>query len=139
MSLNPYLTFTKSTKEAMTRYHEILGGDLEVMTFDQLPSSDELAGQVPGDLVMHALLTLDDGCKLMASDDPSGDGLAVKGVSLNLTFSDADEARRVFDALADGGTVTMPLEPTFWAPLFGMCVDRFGVPWMFNFEPEEQN
>lgn len=83
---------------------------------------------------MHAALSFGDGDLLMASDDPTGDGGPMKGFAVNLTLADADEARRVFECLADGGEIQMPLEPTFWSPLFGTCVDRFGVAWMVNLE-----
>ena len=58
---------------------------------------------------------------------------------VNYTVADVAEAERVFGALADGGEITMPLEETFWAPRFGMCVDRFGTPWMINTEGPEQS
>ena len=93
-------------------------------------------GQVPADqanLIMHAALTFEDNL-LMASDDPTGDGGPVKGISVNYAVTGIDEAERVFNALADGGTVTMPLAETFWSPRFGMCVDRFGIPWMVSAE-----
>jgi PhnB protein len=89
------------------------------------------------DAVMHAALTLPDGSLIMGSDDPTGDGGGVKGVALHLSYEDLDEVRRAFDALAEGGEVQMPLEPVFWSPLFGACVDRFGVSWMLSGESEE--
>ena len=134
MSLHPYLTFSGTTREAMARYHQILGGRLDVMTFGDIPEGEDLPPGIPGDLIMHASLFFGDGDRLMASDDPSGDGSGVKGVSLNITLHDQAEGRRIFEALADGGTITMPLEATFWAPLFGVCIDRFGVSWMVNVE-----
>ena len=54
------------------------------------------------------------------------------GFSLALTYPTAAEARKIFDALAEGGKVTMPMQKTFWAEGFGMLVDRFGTPWMIN-------
>jgi PhnB protein len=77
-------------------------------------------------------LTFGDGDLLMASDDPSGDGSGVKGAAINVTIDDADDARRIFEALADGGSIDMALGETFWSPLFGACTDRFGVAWMVN-------
>lgn len=132
MSLHPYLFFTNTAGPAMTRYHEILGGQLDMMRFADLPDGEETPTEVPGDLVMHAALTFGDGDLLMASDDPTGDGSGVKGASLNITVADQDEARRLFAAFAEGGTVEMELGETFWSPLFGSCVDRFGVSWMVN-------
>ncbi len=132
MSLHPYLFFTNTAREALTRYQEILGGELSIMTYGDLPDGEAPPFEVSDDTVMHAALIFGDGELLMASDDPTGDGAGVKGAALNLTLTDQEEARRIFEALADGGTVEMPLEATFWSPRFGSCVDRFGVSWMVN-------
>ncbi len=134
MSLHTYLFFTNTAREAMTRYQEILGGRLDIMSFADLPSGEEGPADVPADLVMHAALTFDDGEYLMASDDPTGDGSGMTGAAINVNVADADDARRIFAALADGGTIQMPMGETFWSPLFGMCTDRFGVPWMVGME-----
>ena len=95
-----------------------------------------LLSEIPADFVIHAALILGEHDMIMASDDPSGDGSGVKGCSLHLSFGDEAEARRVFEALAEGGRIDMPLEPTFWSPLFGACVDRFGVSWMIDATPD---
>lgn len=138
MSLHPYLFFTGTCRQAMTRYHEILGGHLDVMSVADMPEGAE---QPPGppdpDLVIHAALSFGDGDLLMASDDPTGDGTGMRGMAVNLTVGDAEEAARVFGAFAEGGEVTMPLAETFWSPCFGMCTDRFGTSWMVNVEEAE--
>lgn len=136
MSLHPYLYFTNTTREAMSRYHEILGGDLDIMSAADLPATEEMPFEAPADFVIHAALTLADGALLMASDDPTGDGSGVKGAAVNLTIDDMDEARRIFEGLAEGGSIDMALGETFWSPLFGACVDRFGVTWMVNVAPD---
>jgi PhnB protein len=136
MSLYPYLFFTDTTREAMTRYQEIFGGQLDIMGAADLPEGEEMPFEPSDGFVVHAALMFGDGDLLMASDDPTGDGSGVKGAAINVTLSDADEARRVFEALADGGTVHMPLGETFWSPLFGSCADRFGVSWMVNLDAE---
>ena len=136
MSLHPYLFFTNTSREAMSRYQEIFGGQLDIMSFADLPAGENPPFEAPDDFVIHAALMFGDGDLLMASDDPTGDGAGVKGAAINVTFTDQDEARRIFDALADGGDVQMPLGETFWSPLFGSCVDRFGVSWMVNFASE---
>ena len=63
-------------------------------------------------------------------DDPTGKFSGIQGANVSVTVDDPDDARRVFDALADGGQITAPMMETFFSPAFGMCVDRFGVPWM---------
>jgi PhnB protein len=132
MAFNPYLIFGGNCREAFTRYQEIFGGELFVMTMAEMPS-DEPVPDEQADLIMHAALMFDDHL-LMASDGPSPDVGPVQGMYVNYTVADVDEAERVFAALADGGETTMPMAETFWAPKFGMCVDRFGIPWMVNAE-----
>jgi len=137
MPMQPYLFFTNTCREAMTRYQEILGGELSVMTVADMPEGEEPPpGEPNPDLVIHAALSLDDGSLLMASDDPTGDATGVVGMAISLDFDREDRTREVFDALAEDGEVGMPLEATFWAPLFGMCTDRFGVQWMIAVEGE---
>ena len=134
MPMYPYLYFTNTTRAAMTRYQEILGGQLDIMSAADMPASEEMPFEVPEDFVIHAALTFADGGRLMASDDPTGDGSGMKGAAVNITVDDADEARRIFEALVEGGSVGMALGETFWSPLFGSCEDRFGVAWMVNVE-----
>lgn len=137
MSLHPYLFFTNTTRQAMARYQEVLGGQLDIMAATDLPPGEDVPFEVPDDFVIHAALTFGDGDLLMASDDPTGDGAGVKGAAVNLTLADQDDARRIFDELLDGGRIDMPLGATFWSPLFGSGVDRFGVAWMVNVAAEE--
>ena len=136
MAFHPYLNFGGNCREAFTRYQEIFGGELDLMTMADMPSDEEVpAGQA--DLIMHAALRLGDEI-LMASDDPTTDDFGpVQGMYVNYSVADVDEASRVFDALSEGGEVTMPASETFWSPMFGMCVDRFGTPWMVNAEGPE--
>jgi PhnB protein len=136
MAFHPYLFFGDTCREAFTRYHEIFGGDLQILTTADMPAEEQMPG-APADAVMHAAL-VSDGQLLMGSDDPTtADRGPVQGMQVNCTLTDPDEAKRVFEALADGGQVNLPLGPTSWSPLFGMCVDRFGTPWMVNLEVAE--
>jgi len=135
MSLHPYLYFTNTTRDAMTTYQQILGGTLDIMDATALPEGDEPPFEMPDGFVVHAALNFGDGDLLMASDDPTGDSSGVKGAALNLTVAEPDEARRIFSALADGGAIGMELGETFWSPMFGTCVDRYGVTWMVNVAP----
>jgi len=82
---------------------------------------------------MHARLQVGDAL-LMASDAPPGRFTPAQGISVSLQLTDPAEAERIFHGLAEGGEVTMPIEPTFWALRFGMVTDRFGIPWMVNCE-----
>ena len=138
MSFHPYLNFGGNCGEAFTRYKEIFGGELVLLPMSEVPAED--AGDFPGDVIAHAALMLEGGDLLMGSDDPTTDSFGpVQGMHVNYTTPDMAEADRVYEALADGGKVIMPIGQTFWSPKFGMCVDRFGVPWMVNYaDPDQQ-
>jgi PhnB protein len=129
MAFHPYLFFGGNCREAFTRYQEIFEGELVLLSMKDVPSDEPVpAGQA--DLIMHAALTLDDGL-LMGSDDPTTDGFGpVQGMQVSYSVAEVDDAKRVFEALAEGGEVRLPIGETFWSPAFGMCVDRFGTPWM---------
>lgn len=132
MTLNAYRFFSNNCRDAMTRYQEIFGGDLVVLGFGDVPPGEDVPEGVDANLVMHAALTFPDGDVLLASDDPSGTGGPVTGVSISYTAATADDCQRIFAELSDGGEIGMPLEAVFWSPLFGMCTDRFGTPWMIS-------
>lgn len=127
--LDSYLFFQGQCAEAMRFYERTLGGKLEaLMTYGQAPPPQQCPDGAK-DLVMHARLVID-GRALMASDQPPGERQSMGGFALSLQYPTAQEARRVFDALAQGGKVNMPMQKTFWAESFGVLVDRFGTPWM---------
>jgi PhnB protein len=128
MDFRPYLFFGGNCRDAFTRYQEIFGGELTFVTMSDVPA-DEPVPADQADVIIHAALTLD-GAVLMASDDPTGGFNGVQGTYVSCTVDDVDEAKRVFEALAQGGDATTPLSETFFSPAFGMCVDRFGTPWM---------
>jgi PhnB protein len=130
--LDIYLTFNGNCADAMRFYERTLNGKLEMlMTHAESP----MAAQAPpgsADRIMHARLVID-GRVLMASDSMVGQPYeGMKGFSLSLIYPTVADAQRVFDALAKGGQVHMPLQKMFWAEAFGMLVDRFGTPWMIN-------
>lgn len=145
-TLTPYLSFNGKTREAFAFYAKALGAEIQaMMSYDDMPAQPESAADDPGcgggprptgDGIMHACLTLPGGALLMAGDTPPGmpfDGM--KGVMLALQYDTIDEAHSAFKALSEGGQVTMPLMPAFWAKTFGMLTDRFGVSWAVNGEP----
>lgn len=133
MAFHPYLIFGGTCREAMTRYQEIFGGELVLVPMSEMPPGAEVPAD-QADMIMHGALTFPDNL-LMASDAPLGEVGPVQGMNVSYSVADAAEAERVFEALADGGEVTMPIGETFWSPRFGMCTDRFGTPWMVNAEP----
>lgn len=132
MNINPYLSFNGQCEAAFRFYEKVLGGKLEVMTHGDSPMCDH----VPADWhskVMHACLSFGDRM-LMGSDSPPQYQEPLSGFSVSLHFKDVAEGERLFNALAEGGTVRMPFAETFWAAGFGMLTDQFGVPWMINCE-----
>ena len=136
MAFLPYLNFGGNCREAFTAYQEIFGGELFIMGMSEMPG-DEQVPEGAENLVMHAALKFDDHL-LMASDAFDTENFGpVQYMYVNFTTHDVDDAERVFKALADGGTIEMPMGETFWAPRFGVTVDRFGTPWMISAEPAE--
>ena len=130
--LNAYLSFDGNCADAMKFYARVLGAKLEALiSYGQVPG-DQPTPASHADRIMHAYLVHPD-FVLMAGDTPPGIAYqGVSGVMMTLTYPAAAESRRVFAALAEGGTVTMPLGETFWAESFGMVTDRFGTPWGVN-------
>ncbi|HSV35271.1 MAG TPA: VOC family protein [Ramlibacter sp.] len=128
--LDSYLFFNGKCAQAVRFYERVLGGKLEMMmTYGESPEPEHCP---PGskDRIMHASLKID-GRTLMASDSPEGQpNPGMTGFALSLNYPTAQEATRIFNALADGGSVMMPMGKTFWAEAFGMLTDQFGTPWM---------
>jgi PhnB protein len=133
MQLNPYLLFNGQCEAAFKFYAETLGGKIESMLIHAGTPAEEHVPAEWRDKIMHARLTVGDQV-LLASDAPPGRYEQPKGFSVSIQLKDKANGERIFKALADGGTIQMPFEKTFWASGFGMCVDRFGIPWMVNCE-----
>ena len=134
MQIEPYLSFDGNCEEALQFYRQCLGG--EIVALHRYEGSPMDTPQLPAEWkkrVMHATFEAD-GHRLMASDRmPGQQEERYAGFSLSINIpKDSARARQVFDALAEGGRVTMPFAHTFWGADFGMLVDRFGVPWMVN-------
>ena len=135
VNLEAYLFFKGNCREAMEFYKSVFGGELNMSTMGDAPDMPGMP-EVDKNWIMHA--SLEGGAvKLMASDSPKASDKAAK-VELSLTGTDADDAvmRKMFDGLADGGTVKMPLEKQFWGATFGMFTDKFGVSWMVNYQQQ---
>lgn len=130
--LDAYLFFDGTCAEAMRFYERALNGKLEtMMTHAESPAA---AQSPPGsaDRILHARLVIDDRV-LLASDSMVGQPYAgMNGFSLSLIYPTVAEARRIFDTLAKGGQVRMPMQKTFWIEAIGMLTDRFGTPWMVS-------
>jgi PhnB protein len=138
--VNPYLNFRGQTEEAFRFYHSVFGGG-EPSFVRYRDMGMEGANDRDGGLVAHVSLPIGAGTLLMGSDvsDAGSGGFQVgNNVQIYLGAEDADEARRLFEALSAGGRVTMPLERTAWAELFGSWVDRFGIHWIVDYTGEVQ-
>jgi PhnB protein len=129
--LNPYLNFNGTADKAIKLYERALGAKTEAL---------QRFGEVPGmtvpeahkQRVMHARLRIGEGV-VMISDAPPDMPVALEGnVHVCLDFDKVADATARFEALAQGGKVTMPLQDTFWGATFGMLTDAYGVRWMFN-------
>ncbi len=136
MQVNPYLFYNGNCEAAFKFYEKALGAKIEAMlTHEGAPESMPVPPEWKKK-IMHAMMTID-GEVLMASDAPPGHFQKPQGFSVSLQIQDPGDAERKFKALSEGGAVNMPFGKTFWAKGFGMCVDRFGIPWMVNCPAEE--
>lgn len=134
MAFYPYLFFGRDCRQAFEFYKQVFGGELVLITMNDMPSEQPVP-PAQGDLIMHAALKFDDDQLLMGSDDPTNDAPGpVKGMMVNYSVPEVARATKAFEALAAGGEVTLPIGATAWSPAFGMCVDRFGTPWMVSAE-----
>jgi PhnB protein len=133
MQLNPYLTFNGQCEAAFKFYEQCLGGKIVAMVAHAGTPAEEHVPAEWRNKILHASLTVGNEV-LMGSDAPPDRYEESKGFSVALVLNNPAEAERIFNALAEKGTVQMPLQQTFWAVRFGMLVDRFGIPWMINCE-----
>jgi PhnB protein len=133
MRINPYLTFDGQCEEAFKFYEKVFGGKIEVLhRFGGSPMAEHMPAAFH-QKIMHARLIVGDKI-LMGSDAPPDRYEPMKGFSVSLGIVKPADAERIFNALAERGTVRMAIQKTFWATRFGMLVDRFGTPWMINCE-----
>jgi PhnB protein len=137
MQVQPYLFFDGRCEEALDFYRAKLGAKIEMLMRIKESPEPPQPGMVPpgsGDKVMHACFRIGD-TAVMASDGRCLGKPSFQGFSLSLTALNESEAERLFNSLADGGQVQMPLARTFFSPRFGMVADRFGVSWMVIVTP----
>jgi len=136
MQTTPHLHFNGTCEEAFKFYEQLFGGRIEtLMPWSAIPDNS-----LPPDMqdrITHASLLLEDGGTLAGSDTPPARYQTPAGFGVILSFKGVERARHIFDSLAEGGRVDMPLAKTFWAAGFGMVTDRFGIPWMINATAED--
>ncbi len=137
MQFAPYLSFDGRCEEAFRFYASTFGGTITFMqTFGESAMADQTPAEWHGK-IMHATMTVG-GETIMGSDAPPERYDQPQGFYVSIGPADAADGRRLFSALARGGTIHMPFESTFWSAGFGMLVDRYGIPWMVNVEGQGQ-
>ena len=129
--LNPYLNFNGNARQALEFYQGVFGGDLNLNTFADFGAQ----GTPDADRIMHGQLETEAGYTIMAADVTSDmEYHPVSGASVSLSGEgpDAEALRGYWEKLSASGTTTMPMAKQAWGDEFGMCVDKFGVPWLVN-------
>lgn len=136
MVLIPYLHFSGNAEEALNLYTAVFNGKVEMLSRygdSPMPCDEDYKQKI-----MHARLVFGHNNTIMISDAFKGGEVYTGGnIQLSIGMNDAEEMEIVFNKLAEGGTVTMPLQPQFWGAIFGMLKDKFGVSWMFNCEQKK--
>ena len=138
--INPYLYFLGNAEEAFNFYKSVFGGEFAMLQrFGSMPTQEgcEELSAADKEKIMHVALPISDGHVLMATDaigEHANDAVFGNNISLSISADSKEEADKIFNGLANGGTVTMPIGDTFWGAYFGMCKDKFGIQWMVNFD-----
>jgi len=131
MKLNPYLNFAGNAEEAVNFYKNALGGEVVMISRygdSPMPSDEDWKQKI-----MHARIVFGDNNIIMISDTMKGNEISTNGnIQLSIGLDDEAKTHEVFNKLAEGGTVTMPLAKQFWGDVFGMLKDKFGTSWMLN-------
>ena len=139
MKVNPYLNFDGRAEEAFNFYKSVFGGEFSgKMKMDEAPGGDELP-QEEQNRLMHISLSIGKNTILMGSDIFPSMGQTLKegnNLYISLHPESKEDADRLFKNLSAGGEIEMPMEDQFWGDYFGSFIDKFGIGWMINFNPE---
>ncbi|WP_435134702.1 VOC family protein [Formosa sp. A9] len=140
--LNPYLTFLGDCETAFNFYKSVFGGEFTYLgRFGEMPPQEGVTvNEADKDKIMHISLPINSNTILMGSDtggDWANKTLIGNNISLSLNVDSKAEADRLFSALSEGGTITMPMEDTFWGDYFGMLTDKFKINWMISFNDKQ--
>lgn len=135
-----YLNFRRNTEEVFNFYKSVFGGEFSgggIARFSDIPASADVPALAEGDknLIMHIELPIVGGHVLMGTDSPESMGFHLNfgnNIHINLEPDSRTETKKLFDALSEGGKVTMELQDMFWGAYYGSCTDKFGINWMFN-------
>ena len=144
-TINPYLNFKGNTEEVFNFYKSVFGGEFTaLMRFKEVPDSELCDGfavaEHEKEKIMHIALPIGNGNVLMATDvleSMSQNFTVGDSISLSLNTDSREEIERLFGALSEDGSNIMPLADAFWGDYFGMCVDKFGIQWMFSYRADD--
>jgi PhnB protein len=143
-TVNVYLNFDGNCEEAFNHYKSVFGGDFSYIgKFKDMPPQEGAApmSKEEGERVMHVSLPISKETALLGSDTGGEWSSSYKqgnNFSISVNPDSKEETDRLFKALSEGGQATMPLDNTFWGDYFGMLTDKFGINWMFSFNPNPQ-
>jgi PhnB protein len=127
--LNPYLNFDGTARQALEFYQSVFGGELNLTTFAEMGGQDS----PDANKIMHGQLETEAGYTIMAADATAEMGYnGIHGFGVSLSGDDGDLLRGYWEKLSASGQATMPLQKQAWGDEFGMCTDKFGVPWLVN-------
>jgi PhnB protein len=133
VNINPYLSFQGKCEEAFNFYAKVLNGKVVFkMTYGESPMADQTPPEAKKN-IMHSSLQVGD-ASIMGADAPPQHASKPAGFCVSIGLKDVAEGERIFKALSEGGTTQMPFAKTFWSPGFGMCIDKYDIPWMVNVE-----
>ncbi len=135
--VNAYLTFEGTCEAAFNLYKSVFGGEFTyVGRYKDMPSTEHPVPDALKDKISHISLPICNECELYGADMMEELGFKSTfgdNIALSVKAKDEEETKKIFNGLAEGGTITMPLEKTFWSPMFGMLTDKFGVNWMVSY------
>ncbi len=136
-SVNPYLTFNGNCETVFNFYRSVFGGEFTFIgRFKDMPSEQPMSEE-QGNRIMDVSLPIGSDTILFGSDTSAAFGQTITmgtNISLSIHANSEEEASKLFSGLSAGGTITMPLDKTFWGAFFGMFTDKFGIQWMVNYD-----
>jgi PhnB protein len=131
MRTSVHLGFQGKCDEAFSFYEKVFGTKRDMtMKYGEAPAEMSVPPEAKN-LILHTSMPVGS-IMLMGADAPPGRGKPMGGFEISIEDKDEATVKRLFDSLSEGGSVVMPLQKTFWSPLFGMCTDKFGVSWMLT-------
>lgn len=139
-TINPYLNFNGNTEEAFLFYKSVFGGEFVLLQrYKEVPETEMGANLKEDDKekIMHVSLPIGQNTILMGTDVLEAYGQTLtegNNFSVAIGTDSEAEADKLFNGLSEGGTITMPLQKTFWGSYFGMFNDKFGIQWMVNYD-----